>query len=125
MKILLRSSLIAMAALFAAASFVQSSPPVTLTKLSGFTPDGSPRDSAYDPASQRMFVATDGGLEVFDLSDPSTPTPIQVVNPQTNGAPTDNLEDVALFDGTVNKKIRAINTANSLQDTIRTKVKFQ
>jgi 2',3'-cyclic-nucleotide 2'-phosphodiesterase (5'-nucleotidase family) len=55
--------------------------------------------SAYDPASERMFVTASTGLQVIDLSDPASPTLVTTVDFTTLGLPDTDVTSVSVFNG--------------------------
>jgi VCBS repeat-containing protein len=52
--------------------------------------------SAFDPASDRLFVTSAAGLQVIDLSDPTSPTLLSTIAPTSDGATADAVTSVAV-----------------------------
>ncbi len=73
----------------------------TLSKIGGFGSGvlGASEITAFDSKSNRLFVVngTNGTLDVVDLTDPSTPKPIQSITTASFGGGVFN--SVAVFDG--------------------------
>ncbi|WP_138432959.1 choice-of-anchor I family protein [Winogradskyella algicola] len=59
-------------------------------------PTGTAEITAYDPASQRLFVTNDSSIEVLDFSDPSNITAISSISLPPN---TDGVQSVAVSNG--------------------------
>ena len=88
-------------------------PELTLTQLlpigvyeTGEFDSGAAEISAFDPASQRLFVVNgfDGVIDVLDLSDPTLPVLIDSVDLSDYGAAANS---VAVYDGLVAAAIEA------------------
>lgn len=75
-----------------------------LRRIGSFTGPGS-EISAYDPASQRLFVISGGtALQVLDLSNPSSPTLVQTLDLAAFGA---GANSVAISNGLVAVAVEA------------------
>jgi 2',3'-cyclic-nucleotide 2'-phosphodiesterase (5'-nucleotidase family) len=57
--------------------------------------------SAYDPASKRLFVTSNAGLQVVDLTTPAAPTLISTVDFTALGRPSTDASSVAVRNGVV------------------------
>ncbi|MAY22949.1 MAG: hypothetical protein CMC74_09230 [Flavobacteriaceae bacterium] len=62
-------------------------------------PNGTAEISAYDPATQRVFVTNGDKIEVLDFSDPSNVFPVATVNVSDFGA--ESVQSVAVANGMV------------------------
>ncbi|MCC9599428.1 choice-of-anchor I family protein [Stieleria sp. JC731] len=52
--------------------------------------------SAFDPASQRLFVTSGSGLQIVDLSNPASPVLLSTLAPTADGASDDAITSVAV-----------------------------
>ncbi|NKC32554.1 choice-of-anchor I family protein [Falsiroseomonas selenitidurans] len=57
--------------------------------------------SAFDPASDRLFVTSSAGLQVVDLSDPAAPSLVSTIDFTTLGFATTDITSVAVKNGLV------------------------
>lgn len=78
-----------------------ANPPVSLQKVGALGGLAGAEISAYDPASMRMFVTSDSGLEIVDMSDPENPAVVAAIDPATNGATDSAVTSVAVSGGLV------------------------
>ncbi|MHC4877098.1 MAG: choice-of-anchor I family protein [Planctomycetota bacterium] len=86
--------------LFAANDSVLSDVPnheLTFNTLSS-TPLPGAEISAFDPGSQRLFVTSGAGLQIVDLSDPTSPALLTTLLPTANGATDDAVTSVTIND---------------------------
>jgi len=71
--------------------------------------------SAFDPGSDRLFVTSSSGLQVIDLSDPTAPSLIELIDFTTLGFATTDITSVAVKGGIVAVALPAANKANNGQ----------
>ena len=72
--------------------------------------------SAFDPISKRLFVTSDIGLHVVDLTNPATPVFVSTITPATLGVPgaTNNVTSAAVRKGAgANPSVVALCTISS------------
>jgi hypothetical protein len=67
---------------------------------------GTAEITAYDPATQRLFVTNSSSIEVLDFSDPSNITPITTIDISPYGS---GVQSVAVKDGMLAAAISAAN----------------
>ncbi|NGM21574.1 bifunctional metallophosphatase/5'-nucleotidase [Roseomonas stagni] len=70
-------------------------------ELKGSLSLGGAEISAFDPGSDRLYVTSNAGLQVVDLSNPAAPTLVGVIDLTTLGFATTDVTSVAIKNGVV------------------------
>jgi 2',3'-cyclic-nucleotide 2'-phosphodiesterase (5'-nucleotidase family) len=83
-----------------AAAALSHSAELAFTPLSTLPLAGS-EISAFDAGSDRMFVSSNNGLQVIDISDPSSPALLSTINFVTLGFTSNDVTSVASYNGTL------------------------
>src|SRR5262245_24157905 len=73
---------------------------LTFTSIGSLTLSGA-EISAYDAASERLFVTSNGGLQIVDLSNPAAPSLITTIATATLNPNGGDVTSVAVKDGIV------------------------
>ncbi len=77
-----------------------SAAPLDMKAISSLTLAGS-EISAFDPTSKRIFVTSDSGLQIVDLSDPANPMLIATVDFTDHGLSSTDVTSVSVHSGKV------------------------
>ena len=54
---------------------------------------------AYDAASKRVFVSSNAGIQVVDLTNPAAPVELPIITPTAHGLPSNDVSSVTVKNG--------------------------